>query len=159
LAKATEAARYPRADMSERTSSPAVPRRDAGGRVLRLTELSGVSLAYLVLNAVGLGLIDGLVVVLSDQKFGSSSGWLMVILPGLLFFDDFRGWRAYRVRYLVAIVSALVAIGLGLVAAGLVSGLPPMASGGVGATVAVLTYAPLWFLGIRWRTGDRPEAT
>jgi len=145
--------------MSERTSSPAVPRRDANGRVLRLTELIGVSVAYLVLNAVGLAVIDGLVVVLSNQEFGSSSGWLVVILPGLLFFDDFRGWRAYRVRFLVAIVSALVAFGLGLVAAGLVSDLPPMASGGVGATVAVLAYAPLWFLGIRWRTGDRPEAT
>jgi len=59
----------------------------------------------------------------------------------------------------LVVAVALVAIGLGLVAAGLVSGLPPMASGGVGATVAVLTYAPLWFLGIRWRTGDRPEAT
>ena len=145
--------------MSERTSSPAVPRRDADGRVLRLVELSGVSVAYLVLNAVGLALIDGLVVLLSDKEFGSSSGWLLVILPGLLFFDDFRAWRAYRMRYLVAIVSALVAFGLGLVAAGVVSDVPAMVSGGVGAVVAVLAYAPLWFLGIRWLTGDRAEST
>ena len=145
--------------MSERTSSPAVPRRDADGRVLRLVELSGVSVAYLVLNAIGLLLIDGLVVLLSDNTFGSSSGWLLVILPGLLFFDDFRAWRAYRMRYLVAIVSALVAFGLGLIAAGLVRDVPAMVSGGVGAAVAVLVYAPLWFLGIRWLTGDRAEST
>ncbi len=145
--------------MSERASSPAVPRRDADGRVLRLVELSGVSVAYLVLNAVGLLLIDGLVVLLSDNTFGSSSGWLLVILPGLLFFDDFRGWRAYRMRYLVAIVAALVAFGLGLVAAGLVRDVPSMVSGGVGAAVAVLVYAPLWFLSIRWLTGDRAEST
>ena len=145
--------------MSERTSSPAVPRRDANGRVLRLTELIGVSVAYLVLNAVGLALIDGLVVVLSNQEFGSSSGWLVVILPGLLFFDDFRAWRAYRLRYLVAIVSGVVAIGLGLVASGLLSDVPAMVSGGVGAVVAVLVYAPLWFLGIRWLAGDRAEST
>jgi hypothetical protein len=145
--------------MTERTSSTAVPRRDADGRVLRLAELSGVSVAYLLLNAVGLALIDGLVVLLSDREFGTSSGWLLVILPGLLFFDDFRGWRAYRVRYLVAAVSALAAIGLGLVAAGLVRDVPAMVSGGVGAVVAVIVYAPLWFLGIRWLTGDRPEST
>ncbi len=145
--------------MSERTSSAAVPRRDADGRVLRLVELSGVSVAYLVLNAIGLLLIDGLVVLLSDNPFGSSSGWLLVILPGLLFFDDFRAWRAYRMRYLVAIVSALVAFGLGLIAAGLVRDVPAMVSGGVGAAVAVLVYAPLWFLGIRWTTGDRAEST
>jgi hypothetical protein len=144
--------------MSERTSSPAVPRRDAHGRVLRLVELTGVSVAYLLLNAAGLALIDGLVVLLSDNEFGSSSGWLTVILPGLLFFDDFRGWRAYRMRYLVAIVSAVVAVGLGLIAAGLVRDAPAMVSGGVGAAVAVLVYAPLWFLGIRWLTGDRAES-
>ena len=140
-------------------STPAVPRRDADGRVLRLVELSGVSVAYLALNAVGLLLIDGLVVLLSDNTFGSSSGWLLVILPGLLFFDDFRGWRAYRIRYLVAIVSALAAFGLGLVAAGVVRDAPAMVSGGVGAAVAALAYAPLWFLGIRWLTGDRAEST
>ncbi len=116
-------------------------------------------MAYLVLNAVGLALIDGLVVLLSDKPFGSSSGWLLVILPGLLFFDDFRAWRAYRMRYPVAIVSALVAIGVGLFAAGLLRDVPAMVSGGVGAIVAVLGYAPLWFLGIRWLTGDRAEST
>jgi hypothetical protein len=115
--------------------------------------------AYLLLNAAGLALIDGLVVLLSGNEFGSSSGWLIVILPGLLFFDDFRGWRAYRMRYPVAIVSALVAIGLGLIVAGLVHDLPAMVSGGIGAAVAVLVYAPLWFLGMRWLTGDRVVST
>jgi hypothetical protein len=55
-------------------------------------------------------------------------------------------------------VSAAIAVGLGLVAAGLVGDLPPIVSGGVGAVVAVLGYAPLWFIGIRWLTGDRTES-
>src|SRR5262245_29679963 len=105
--------------MSSNTSTPAVPRRDSHGRVVRVVELIGVAVAYLLLNAVGLALIDGVLSLLSDYDFGTSSGWLLVILPGLLFFDDFRGWRAYRIRYLVAIASALLAIGVGLIAAGL----------------------------------------
>jgi hypothetical protein len=126
--------------------------------VVRLVELIGVAGAYLLLNLVGLALIDGLLSLLSGYDFGSSSGWLLVILPGLLYFDDFRGWKAYRIRYLVGIVSALLAIGVGLVAAGLVDGVPPMVSGGVGAAVAVLAYAPLWFFGIRWLSADWMES-
>jgi hypothetical protein len=144
--------------MTAPASTPAVPRRDAHGRVVSLTELLGVVVLLAAVNAIGLVAIDGLITLLGSSSFGDSSGWLIVILPGLLFFDDFRAWRAHQVRYLAALVSAAAAIGLGLVAAGLAGDLPPMVSGGIGAIVALLTYAPLWFLGIRWLTGDRMES-
>jgi hypothetical protein len=144
--------------MTAPASTPAVPRRDAHGRVVSLSELVGVVVLLAAVNAVGLLAIDGLITLLGSSSFGDSSGWLIVILPGLLFFDDFRGWRGHRVRYLVVLVSAAVAIGLGLLATGLVSGLPPMASGSIGAIVALLVYAPVWFVGIRWLTGDRMES-
>ena len=137
-------------------TAPTLPRRDANGRVVRLPEFVGVALAYTAVNAVGLLLIDGIIALIGSADFGQSTGWLMLILPGLLFFDELRGWRGYGVRFLVGIIAALVAIGLGLLAAGLASDLPPIVSGGVGAVVAVAVYAPLWFLSIRWLTGESP---
>jgi hypothetical protein len=134
---------------------PAMPRRDEQGRIVHLPELLGVALLFTVVNAVGLLLIDGLLALLRVAHFGDSSGWLVLILPAFLYFDDFRAWRAERLRWLVAPVAALVGLALGLVAAGLTGGLPPLASGGIGALVAVLAYAPVWWLGIRMLTESR----
>lgn len=142
--------------MAEKSPTQSLPRRDADGRALRLPEFLLVALGYTVVNAVGLALIDGLIGVLGFTGYGRSPGWLALILPGLLYFDDLRAWQGYGVRFLVAIVGAVVGIGLGLVVAGLAPDLPPIVSGGVGAVVAVLVYAPVWFLGIRWLTGERP---
>jgi hypothetical protein len=142
--------------MAEKSPTPTFPRRDADGRILRLPEFLVVALGYTVVNAVGLALIDGLIAVLGFTGFGRSSGWLALILPGLLYFDDLRAWRPYGVRFLVAIVAALVGIGLGLIVVGVAPSLPPIVSGGVGAVVAVVVYAPIWFLGIRWLTGEQP---
>jgi hypothetical protein len=152
--------------MSERSVVQTIPRRDGDGRVLRLPEFVGVALGYTVVNGVGLAVIDAVVALLGSgfggsgqaSTIGRSPGWLMLILPGLLFFDDLRAWRGHGVRFLVAIVAAVVAIGVGLIVAGLVRGLPPILSGGLGALVAVLLYAPIWFLGVRYLTGDNPHA-
>lgn len=141
---------------ASKAARPAVPRRDADGRVLNLTELLGVALVFLVVNGLGVLAIDGLLALARLSTFGSASGWLVLILPGLLYFDDFRAWKAYRLRWLAGPVSALAGIALGLSAAGLASGWPPLASGAVGAVVAVLAFAPVWFLGMRRLTGDWP---
>lgn len=135
---------------------PAVPRRDEDGRIKYLPELLGVASLYVVVNAVGLVIIDALVVLIGAASFGDTSGWLVLILPAFLYFDDFRAWKAYRLRWLAAPVAALVGFALGLSAAGLVSpATPPIVSGGVGALVAVLAYAPVWYVGIRVLTGNR----
>jgi hypothetical protein len=141
--------------MSDRAKAPTLPRRDADGRVISLPEFVGMALAYTIVNGVGLALIDGLIALVGLTDFGRSTGWLMLILPGLLFFDELRAWRGYGVRFLVGIVSAVVAIGVGLIGAAVARDLPPILSGGVGAVIAVMVYAPLWFLSIRWLTGER----
>lgn len=137
---------------------PAVPRRDEEGRVRYLPDLVGVAALFAVLNGIGLLLIDGLLAVLGLAAFGRSSGWLVVILPALLYFDDFRAWKAYRLRWLAAPVAALVGIALGMFAAGLVRVDLPLLSGAVGAFVAVLAYAPVWWVGVRLLTASRTES-
>jgi hypothetical protein len=135
----------------------AVPRRDADGRVVSLPEMVGVAAGLLVVNGVGLIAIDGLLALLRLSSFGRASGWLVLILPALLYFEDFRAWRAYRLRWLVGPVSALVGVVLGLFGAGFARDLGPLGSGAVGALVAVLAYAPVWFVGIRLVTAARTE--
>lgn len=137
---------------------PAVPRRDENGRVVSLPELLAAVAGFTVVNAVGLVLIDGLLTLLTRSTFGSSSGWLALILPAFVYFDDFRAWKAERLRWLAAPVAALVGIALGLLAAGLVGGDIPLLSGGVGALVAALAYAPVWWIGVRLLTADRTES-
>lgn len=139
--------------MTEKSVTQVFPRRDADGRVMSLVELLGAAMIGTVVGLAALAVIDGILALLGLGRFGRASGWLAAVLPGLLYFDDLRAWRGHGVRILVAVVGALVAIGLGMLAAALVGGLPPMLSGAVGAAVAAVTYAPVWFLGIRWLTG------
>jgi len=131
------------------------PRRDAEGRVVSLFELLAAALLGTLVAAAGLALIDGLLALIGLGTFGRASGWLAAILPALLFFDEIRAWRAFGVRFLVGLVAAGVAIGLGLIAAALVAGLPPLLSGTLGAAVATVVYAFVWFVGIRWLTGQQ----
>jgi hypothetical protein len=132
-----------------------LPARDADGRVVNLGQLVGIAAGWTVINAVGLVLIDAVVALLGLSEFGRSSGWLVLILPALLYFDDFRAWSVYRQRWLVGPVALLVGVGVGLGVVALLDGLPPLASGAIGAFVAAVVYAPMWFLGIR-RLTDVP---
>ncbi|GEM_PF-1029567 len=143
--------------MAEKSVSQVFPRRDADGRVISLVELVAAALLGTLVGLAALALIDGIFALIGLGSFGRASGWLALILPALLFFDDLRAWRGYGVRILVALVGTGLAIGIGLIAAALVSALPPMVSGAVGAAVAALVYSPVWFVGIRWLTGHRIE--
>ena len=141
--------------MAQRSVAQAFPRRDDQGRVVSLAELLVAALLGTLVAAVGLAIIDGLMALVGLSSFGRASGWLALILPALLFFDEFRAWRAYGVRFLVGPVAAGVAIGLGLVVAGLSTALPPLLSGSLGALVAAVVYAFIWLVGIRWLTGQQ----
>jgi hypothetical protein len=101
-----------------------------------------------------LALIQAVLALLGLSEFTEASGWLAAVLPALLYFDDLRAWRPHGVRYLVGVVALVVAIGVGLLAAGLFRGLPPLVSGAVGALVAALVYAPVWFVGMRRLTQE-----
>ena len=141
--------------MAEKSVVQNFPRRDGDGRVISVSEFLVAALLGTVVAAVGLTIIDGLMALVGLGTFGRASGWLALILPGLLFFDEVRGWRGYRVRFLVALVSAGAAVALGLIVANLFGSLPPLVSGGLGAAVAAVIYAFVWFVGIRWLTGQQ----
>jgi hypothetical protein len=106
------------------TETRSYPRRDADGR----------------LATVGGG-----------SRFGSGSGWLIVILPIWAFVEEFRSARHGAARVLVALVAAGLGVLAGLVAAGLAAtAAPALVSGGVGAVVFSVVYAVVWFYGLRW---------
>jgi hypothetical protein len=143
--------------MSEKPTIQTFPRRDDHGRAVSLAEfivagVGGVMVALVVLVA-----IDGILALFGLSSWGSASGWLALILPALLFVDDVRGWRGHPIRFVVAFVSAVVAIGVGLLVVGQLGGLPPLVSGAIGALLAAALYSPAWFLGVRWATGQHSE--
>jgi hypothetical protein len=143
--------------MAEKTATAVFPRRDVHGRVDSLSQFLAVVLGSTVLGAVILVAVDGLFALIGLGTFASASGWLACALPALLFFDDLRAWRAYRIRYLVGSVGLVVALGLGVVVAGLIRGVPSVVPGLIGSVVAAVGYTFIWFGGMRWLTGNREE--
>lgn len=125
-------------------------RRDAHGRVIRSVDLVGLTLAGLAVGIAALVLLDGTFALIGLGDFGRANGWLALILPAWLFVEEFRAWRGGPARIVAAGVAAALAIAAGLLAAGLAAGLPPLVTGGLGAVVAALTYAVIWFYGVRW---------
>ncbi|MEU5941821.1 hypothetical protein ABZ807_22155 [Micromonospora sp. NPDC047548] len=140
--------------MSEQRSG--FPRRDAEGRILTLGDLLGVSLAGWVIGVLALVLFDWAFAAIGAGDFGHTNGWLAVILPAWLFWDDFRAWEFGAARVVAALLAAVVAVVGGLLVAGLAAGLAPLLTGGLAALAFTLVYAVLWFHGVHWlarRTG------
>ncbi|MGC4877495.1 hypothetical protein ACLQ26_14735 [Micromonospora sp. DT43] len=132
------------------------PRRDAEGRVRTLGDLLGVCLAGLVIGALALVLFEWAFASFGAGDFGHTNGWLAVILPAWLFWDDFRAWDFGAARVVAALVALAVAVLVGLVVAGLGAGFPALLSGALGAAAFTVAYALVWFPGVRWlarRTG------
>lgn len=132
------------------------PRRDAEGRILTLGDLLGVSLAGLVIGLLALLVFEWAFAAIGADGFGRTNGWLAVILPLWLFWDDFRAWEFGAARVIAALVAGAVGVFAGLLAAGLAAGLPPLASGALAAAVFTVGYAVIWFHGVHWlarRTG------
>lgn len=144
----------PKASPEQPARTLTFPRRDRAGRVISVLELTTAGLLGVLVALVALAVIDGVTALLGLGDFGGASGWLTVILPALVFFDDIRAWAGHAVRFLVAIVGAAVGIALGLVVASQASIWPPIVSGALGAAVAVLFYCPIWYVGVRWLTHE-----
>lgn len=128
------------------------PRRDGTGRIRALPDLLGATLASLVIGILALVLLDWLFAIAGLGEFGRASGWLGLILPAWLFVEEFRAWGPGPARVLAALVSAVLAVALGLLAAGLAGGLPPLAAGALASAVAALSYGVIWFSAVRWLT-------
>ncbi|WP_320067418.1 hypothetical protein [Micromonospora sp. RTGN7] len=144
--------------MSESSQSDqgGFPRRDAQGRVATLGDLLGVSLAGLVIGLLALLLFDWGLSTVGAGDFGSANGWLAIILPAWLYWDDFRAWEFGAARVVAALVAVALAVVSGLLVAGLTDGLPSLVAGGLAAAAFTVLYAVVWFPGVRWlarRTG------
>lgn len=139
----------PRQD-SRRAAVRDFPRRDEDGRVVGLLDLLALTVAGLLTAGAVLVLFDASGSVLGWGTFGQASGWLVLVLPAWLFLiEELRAWRGVSGRLPAAAAGGLVAVALGLLAAGVVPG-PPLVTGAAGATVAALGYAVWWFHSIRW---------
>mgnify|MGYP001362139424 CR=1 FL=1 len=141
--------------MSE-ASSEGFPRRDAEGRISHLPDLIGTAFGGLVIGLLVLVVLDWGFALIGLGSFGGANGWLALILPAWLFVEEFRAWGRGPARVVAAAVAAAVGLTLGLAVAGFVRALPALWAGVTGAGVAVLAYALVWFIGVRWlasRTG------
>lgn len=121
-----------------------------------LPDLIGTALGGLVIGLLVLIVFDWAFALIGLVSFGGANGWLALILPAWLFIEEFRACGRGPVRIAAALVAAAVGLTLGLAVAGLVNVLPALWTGVIGAAVAVLTYALIWFVGVRWldsRTG------
>jgi hypothetical protein len=133
------------------TKSERRPRRDADGRLVTVGDLLGVAFAGLVTGIVVLLAFEGIMSLAQAFDFGSSSGWLALILPVWLFTEEFRaaGYGAYRI--VVAALAAGFSIAAGMTLAGLAAAtFPPLVSGAVGALGLTVVYCLVWFYGLRW---------
>ncbi|MGW5672332.1 hypothetical protein [Micromonospora sp. NPDC003776] len=142
--------------MSTEEQQRSFPRRDAQGRILTLGDLLGVSLAGLVIGVLALVLFEWAFATMGAGGFGRTNGWLAVILPVWLFWDDFRAWEFGAARVVAALAGIALGVLAGLLAAGLAAGLPPLVSGALAAAVFTVVYAVVWFPGVHWlarRTG------
>ncbi|MEV1328353.1 hypothetical protein AB0J20_02105 [Micromonospora costi] len=126
------------------------PRRDAEGRVLTLGDLLGVSLAGWLIGVLALLLFDWAFASFGAGDFGRANGWLAVILPAWLFWEDFRAWEFGAARVVAAVGALAVAVVTGLLVAGLAAGLPSLLTGALAAATFTVVYAVVWFPGVRW---------
>ena len=74
--------------------------------MVSLAAMTAVALIGTAVGLVAVLLIDGITALVGLGDFGQASGWLALILPGAVFFDDIRAWSGYGVRLLVALVAA-----------------------------------------------------
>ncbi|MEV4199848.1 hypothetical protein [Micromonospora globbae] len=132
------------------------PRRDDEGRIRFLGDLVGVSLAGWLIGVLALLVFDWGFATVGAGEFGRANGWLAVILPVWLFWEDFRAWEFGAARVIAAVVGVAVAVVVGLVVAGFAAGLPGLLTGALAAAAFTVAYAVVWFPGVRWlarRTG------
>ncbi|MCC3762696.1 hypothetical protein K3N28_06385 [Glycomyces sp. TRM65418] len=118
-------------------------------KVEHFGQLMGTVLAYFVMGAAVLVVIDLVFVIPSGRGFGQTSGWIAALPTVWVYTEQFR-------RYAGAARWGLMAVGVLL---GLAAGLAvtivapatwlPMYSGGLGGLAAALVYGALWYAGIK----------
>ncbi|SDE39688.1 hypothetical protein [Glycomyces harbinensis] len=114
-----------------------------------LGQLMGTALAYFVMGAGVLVVIDLVFVLPTGRSFGQTSGWIAALPTVWAFTEQFRRY-AGAARWGLMLIGVLLGLGAGLAVALIAPpAWPPMLSGGLGGLAAVLVYGPLWYTGIR----------
>ncbi|MDI1461869.1 hypothetical protein QEZ54_12895 [Catellatospora sp. KI3] len=124
------------------------PKRDEAGRFVALTDLLAFTVVGVLLSVAAMAVFDGAFALLGLGRFGSINGWLAAVFPAMIFVEQFRSARELSGRLPIALLAAVLGIGLGLLAAGLAAGLPALVSGALGALVATVLYAVVWHVGL-----------
>jgi len=126
-------------------------------RVETLGQLLGTVLAYFVMGAVVLVVIDLVFVLPTGRGFGQTSGWIAALPTVWVYTEQFRRY-AGAARWGLMLAGALLGLTAGIAAAVIAPvSWPPMLTGGLGGLVAALVYGPLWFAGIKAFGEERPQ--
>lgn len=126
-------------------------------KVETLGQLLGTALAYFVMGAVVLVVIDLVFVLPTGRGFGQTSGWIAALPTVWVYTEQFRRY-AGAARWGLMLVGVLLGLAAGIAAALIApTSWAPMLTGGIGGLVAALVYGPLWFAGIKAFGEERPQ--
>jgi hypothetical protein len=118
-------------------------------KVETLGQLLGTALAYFVMGAVVLVVIDLVFVLPTGRGFGQTSGWIAALPTVWVYTEQFRRY-AGAARWGLMLVGVLLGLAAGFAVAIIAPvAWPPMLTGGLGGLAAALVYGPLWFAGIK----------
>ncbi|MCD0444190.1 hypothetical protein LO763_11210 [Glycomyces sp. A-F 0318] len=131
----------PRDESLERTREPA--------KAESLGQLMGAVLAYFVMGAGVLVVIDLVFVLPTGRGFGETSGWIAALPTVWVFTEQFRRYAGAS-RWALMGIGVVLGLGAGLAVAVIAPvAWPPMLSGGLGGLAAALVYGPLWYAGVK----------
>ncbi|MEV3939150.1 hypothetical protein AB0K52_24630 [Glycomyces sp. NPDC049804] len=117
-------------------------------KVETLGQLLGTALAYFVMGAVVLVVIDLVFVLPTGRGFGQTSGWIAALPTVWVYTEQFRRYAGAR-RWGLMLVGVLLGLAAGFAVALIApTAWPPVLTGGLGGLTAALVYGPLWFAGI-----------
>jgi hypothetical protein len=126
-------------------------------KVETLGQLLGTALAYFVMGAVVLVVIDLVFVLPTGRGFGQTSGWIAALPTVWVYTEQFRRY-AGAARWGLMLVGVLLGLAAGIAAALIApASWAPMLTGGIGGLTAALVYGPLWFAGIKAFGEERPQ--
>lgn len=145
-------------DGAERATSSGqkYPHRDADGRIVSASEMVISVITSVAIVTVLLIAVDGFASVAGRGSFGRIAGWPAAILAVWTFIEDFRAWKIGPARVGVALFAAALAALAGGLLASVLGALPTLFAGVLGALLACLIYAMIWFFGVRLVAGRTP---
>jgi hypothetical protein len=134
-------------------AEPQSPQRP---KVETLGQLIGAVLAYFVMGAVVLVVIDLVFVLPTGRGFGETSGWIAALPTVWVYTEQFRRYTGGS-RWGIMAAGVVLGLGAGLAVTVVAPATwLPMYSGGLGGLAAALVYAPLWYAGVKAFGEERP---